>query len=135
MRVGKGPAKFGMRIRHLRAAAEQTVMDRRGMIQGDICAGYAFGASAYMEWIEYLNSLDWMRSLWKCVGRVEDLGQSPGALQYWSIGEVGRNCKEIAAIQVGREPGECGFKKLDEALQTKERADQLGKTLCLSQLR
>lgn len=95
MRVGKGHATFGMRIRHLRAAVEQTVMDRRGMIQGDICAGYAFGASAYMEWIEYLNSLDWMRSLWKCVGRVEDLGQSPGARQYWSIGEVGRNCKEL----------------------------------------
>lgn len=79
LRVGKGHATFGMRIRHLRAAVEQTVMDRRGVIQGDICAGYAFGASAYMEWIEYLNSLDWMRSLWRCVGRVEDLGQSPGA--------------------------------------------------------
>lgn len=39
-------AEFGMLIRHSTGAVKQTVMDRKGMIRREICAGYDFGETS-----------------------------------------------------------------------------------------
>lgn len=46
-----------------------------------------------------------MRSLWKCIDREEALGQSPGTLQCWGVGEVREESARrlLAAREIGRE--------------------------------